>query len=859
MLKKILSFFFFSFLLFPRLSFSQNIYSEKHVLDNGLTVLISSMPTSPSVSVYGFIKSGSATEDEFLGAGISHLVEHMVFKGTEKRKVGEIPALIQSVGGTINASTNKDHIVFTVSVPYQHFDIALDVLSDMLMNATFDAEEFKKEKEVIVNEIRMHNDNPDRRLNEMIFSNVYLNHPYRHPIIGYESLFVKLTREDAIKYYKRAYAPQNMIISIAGQINPAEILEKIKKTFYGFERQMDRPRHLPVEPQQISERFLTEEYPTPLTRLAIAFQGVNVLHEDLFALDVLSSILGEGKSSRLYERLYQKEKLVYSISASNYTPMDKGFFSVNALLAEEKLEKVISVFWEEVEKIKKNVSSQELNKVKKNFLAQYILDQQTSSSVTGLQAIYEAFTGDYRFSEKYVKAVQNLKTEDIKRVAQKYLNKDFATTVVLKPQKQEKESFQGKKIATPEIQKVVLDNGIVVLLREDHTFPTVAMNLLMPGGMSQEPQELNGLANLTANLLTKGTVSKNAQQISQLMDSLGLRLSASSGRNNFGISLECVSDDFLAGLDLLEDIFKNPVFSQEELEKEKERLKAVIKSKDDSIFQATNRELRKLLFLTHPARFEAEGSLETIERITKKDAESFYFKFIDAKKIVISVFGDIDSKSIIEELRKRFGKIAKKDVTLKIFKEAPPETKREKQFFMPKDQAMLALGFQGPDMFAEDRYGVEVLTGILGSSFNGRMFQRIREKLGKAYSLGGSYSAGVDMGLIHFYILTTPENLGAVKESLLKEFEEVRSQEVPEEELNKIKEYLKGRFLLGLETNASWSSKASADEFFGLGFKNYETYSASIDKITAEAIKALAVKYLDINKSAVVLTNPKEK
>jgi len=365
------------------------------------------------------------------------------------------------------------------------------------------------------------------------------------------------------------------------------------------------------------------------------------------------------------------------------------------------------------------------------------------------------------------------------------------------------------------------------------------------------------VANLTASLLTKGTKSKNAQEIARLMDSLGSNLSGFSGKNNFGIRMECLSEDFLPALDLFEDIFKNPTFSEEELGKEKERVKAAIKAKDDSILKTTNRALKKLLFLTHPLRFESEGSLESVERIQQKDVASFYSHFINSRNMVISVFGDIKPEDVLGQLEKRFGLVKPQDISLKSFTEEPPAVQRQKRISMKKEQAMMALAFQGPNMFAQDRYGVEVLTSILGSSFDGRMFRNIREKLGKAYSLGGSYSAGVDMGLIYFYVLTTKEDLDKVESLLTAEINNLKEKEVPEEELKKIKTYLKGRFWARLETNAALVSQTSADEFFGLGFKDYKNYESAIDKITAQDIKRMAVQYLNFDKSAVVFTTPK--
>jgi zinc protease len=274
--------------------------SSKHIFDNGLTVLVSEMPSSPVVSVYALVKAGSATEGKFLGAGISHFLEHMLFKGTHGRNVGELASRIQSVGGTINAATSYDYTIYTITVPYESFDVALDILSDMLMNATMNPEEVERERKVIFGEMRLRRDDPDRILSELVFQNVYIRHPYRHPIIGYESLLAEVTPEDLVEYYRTFYTPNNIIFSVAGNIDDQTVLPKIQEAFQGFKRTRAITRNLPEEPTQISGRRYEEEYPTDLTRLSMSFSGVSLLHPDLYALDALAEILGSGRSSRLY-------------------------------------------------------------------------------------------------------------------------------------------------------------------------------------------------------------------------------------------------------------------------------------------------------------------------------------------------------------------------------------------------------------------------------------------------------------------------------------------------------------------------------------------------------------------------------
>jgi len=345
-----------SFFLFCSSSYSGERQPFKTLLDNGLTVIISEMPSSPVVSVYALVKTGSATEGKFLGTGISHFLEHMLFKGTHGRSVGELASRIQAVGGTINAATSFDYTIYTITVPYESFNVAIDILSDMLMNATMEADEVERERKVIFGEMRMRSDNPSSKLSELVFKNVYIRHPYRHPIIGYESLLAKVTGEDLVEHYQRNYTPNNIIISVAGNIDEQIILSKVKEVFKNFKRARSITRNLPIEPQQISGRRYEEEYSTKLTRLSMAFSGISLLHKDLYALDVLANILGQGRSSRLYLDIYKEKNLVHSISASDYTPIDTGIFDIDILLDLENVDTVIGEVLNNIEQIKMNVS-----------------------------------------------------------------------------------------------------------------------------------------------------------------------------------------------------------------------------------------------------------------------------------------------------------------------------------------------------------------------------------------------------------------------------------------------------------------------------------------------------------------------
>jgi len=833
----------------------------KRVLDNGLTVLVHDMPENPMVSVYALVKTGSATEGEFLGSGISHFTEHMLFKGTTKRPLGNIASEIQAVGGNINASTGKDYTIYTATVPSEFFDVALDIISDMIMNATFDPVELEKERDVILSEMRLHNDNPSRVLGEITNKTVYIRHPYQHPVIGYKTLLKNVNREDMLKYYHYHYVPNNIIISIAGGVRIEDAVPKTKKVFENFKRGMSINRNLPAEPQQISRRIYEKEYPTNLTRMSISFVSVSLLDKDLYALDVLAKILGQGNSSRLYRDLYKEKGLVYSISSSNYTPVDKGTFRVSCLLENKNVKEAIKVVWENIKKIKrKGVSVSELKKAKRQVLSDYVFTNQTSSQVAYLQAIDEAFAGDHTFSKKYVSAIRDVSNEEIIRVSKKYLIENTINIVALIPEKNK--DILGKKVKQEDrgsIEKYTLPNGLTLLLKEDHTFPIVNVRLVLKGGMVQEPPELNGIAHLMASVWRKGTKSLSANKLSEMIESKGMSLGSYSGKYSYGLEMNFLSEDLDFAINLIEDMIKRPSFEEKEIFKAKEQTLASLKSFDDSILKFSDRKLNKMLFNEHPLRLDKEGSVATIGNIQRKDIIDFYKKHTTPRNMVVSVFGDIHTDGVLRLIEKKMKILKNNDVTLNSYTQSPLSAVNEEEYVLDKQQSIIMFGFHGTEIGHKDQYGLDVLTAILGSPFSGRLFNSVRERLGEAYTLGAYSVPGKGAGSIKMYVLTSEKSIPAVKQILIDEIKKMRQEYVSAKELNDIKTYLKGNFKSRNHTIASLGFTSSLDELYGFGFDNYKKYDTYIDKVNKEEILRLSNKYLNLNNMSIVVTNPVDK
>ena len=864
-IKKILLFSVIVLVFISSVSLASMTTPSKQILENGLTVLISELPSSPVVTIYCLVKTGSAREGKFLGSGISHFIEHMFFKGTETRKVGEIPEMIQSVGGTINASTGFDHTMYTISVPADQFDVGLDVLSDMLINSTFDSVELEKEREVVVREMQLHNDNPSRQLSKMAFLNSYLVHPYRHPVIGYESIFRKLTRDDILEYYRTRYAPNNMIISIAGNIQKDEVVLKVKKAFEGFLRVRGSVPVVSPEPPQISSRRYEKEYPTDLVRLSMLFSGVRVLDDDMVALDILAKVLGQGKNSRLFLDLYKDKQIVHGIHASNFTPRDRGVFDIQAYFDDsddgKNIEDVIAGIWGNINQIKKRgILKKELDRIKKKEEADHVFDRQTAAQLSYSHALGEAFLGDPDFDEKYLKAIKELTVERLQDVARKYLLKEKITIVVLRPEKSlspEVSASSEDAVLENGVQKKVYENGMTVLIKRDSTLPLVSVRLVMKGGLRQETPETNGIFKLMQGVWTKGTDKMTANEIAEFTEERGIRLGSFAGRNSFGLSSSFLSQYVSEGMDLLFDVVSHPTFPEKEIHLVKNNMSVALKSREDSIMQDGDFLLRQRIFREHPYRMDPNGTVESLSVLDRNMIKQMFSKYVVPSNMVLSIVGDVDEDQIFGLINKTFAELSGDDVDWLDVPDVSELSFSEDVVERKKEQALVLVGFRGEDVHSANRYSLEVLLSILGSSFKGRLFEKIREESGLAYSAGGYSIPGLDKGMIKFYALTTMENAEKVKDLIFDQIEDVKMGNIEDSEIKSAKAYLKGTFVAGLETIDSLNFNIALDELYGLGFDYYLKFDELIDSVSKNDLKKTTEKYLDKDKAVVIMVLPK--
>lgn len=838
-------------------------YVSKNVLENGLTVLVKRQDPEDLVSINVKIRAGSSLEDEYLGSGISHFIEHMVFKGTKLRQSGDIEREIKSYGGFINGAVTKDLTTFHVTAPAKYFVNCLSILRDMLSNAVFDKEELAREREVISKEINLHDDEPQSLLLKTLYENAYLRHSYKYPIIGYRKKLESLTRDDLVKYYERMYVPNRIVIAAAGGVEESQVLSAIEKEFKDFREPNYKPALQDAEALQMGRRYVEKNCQTALSHLAMAFHSTSVLDKDLFALDVLSMILGAGDESRLNRSLYKDKALVYSIASWNYTARDPGLFIITASLDGSNLEKAEKEVINEIGRIKNGaLDDAELETARRMVLSSYIFSRQTVEGQANDICISEILTGDRHFSNRYVDGIQSVTKADIKRAANIYLTEDNLTVVSLVPPDFKGPQHQGPAIGQPHaagegITKEILPNGVRVLLHKDDKTPTACVTLAFFGGLLVEDEGTSGISNLTARMLLKGTQDRDEAAIRGAIESLGGTIDSFSGFNSFGLNVSVLKDDVDFALTLLSDILTRPTFPEGELEKEKNLITAMIKDEDDDMFRRGSNALRKDLFGTHPYAMRPLGEAPIIRSMNREDILNFYKTWCVANNMVLSISGDIDSKSLIDKAKGLFDRMKGREVP-RILSKGSAKTKPiiNETIRMEKTENLIMIGFKTIDIKDPDRYAFDLLSSVL-SGYSGRLYGELRDRLSLAYSLGCSQRLGLDTGYLVLYVATTKDKIQASRTALIDQIKNIRQEPVSDDEFLSAKRELIGGYKIERQTNDFMALHSALDELYGLGHDNIFKYEERIDKVRKEDLKRIAEKYLDIESRVEVIITSK--
>jgi zinc protease len=842
-------------------------------LDNGLRVYLKPVPGSPVVTTMVAYKVGSADED-LDATGLSHYLEHLMFKGTEKIKPGDIDHTTYANGGLNNAYTDTDYTIYHFDFPYDRWEAALEIEADRMRNLRIDkAHEFEQEKGAVCNELKRNEDEPWDLEQKAILPLLYgKDDPLGHPVIGQEEHVRAATADVIKKHYDKWYHPNNASLVVVGGFDPDQALAKIKKLF-GPIPKADLPERKKVTaakrkgPVQLD---MDSKFPTP--RLLFGWNAVRSSHDDFPALSVLEALLN-GRTSRLYKKLVEGEEIAVSVAAAdNNAGRFPGWFSVQLeLVKKEDRDKAEKIVLAELKKLADEpVGDAELKRARRNLMAGSVYGRE---SVHGLadDLARGVTVNDLDFLKAFLPRLLKVTAADVQRVAKTYLDPDQRVVVwsalpkaaggaAAPPGGAAKARSAPRAAPTgggdfplKDVKRVELPNGLVLLLYEDHRLPIVTASARLTRVGPYEPDDKLGVGTLTGYLLDEGTAKHTGPEIAELIENAGGSLELNSN----GGAVRVLAPDRSLGLGLLLESLTQPSFPKEAFQRNKDRLLTGIRESDAEPDAVAQKTFRAAVYGKHPLGRPGSGTVKTVEPLTPDDCAAFHKKVFVPNNTTLAVVGDFDSKEVIEEVKKLTADWKKADLPkLDLPEVTKPKEFTQKVLSMPEAaQLHFFLGHVGVRRDNPDYYKLLVLDYILGTGpgFTYRL-SKLRDREGLAYTVTGTIASSADLepGVFACYIGTDDDKFDRVKKEILEEVNRIRDEKPGAQEVEDAKNYLIGSRALEFTTDAGVASQLLNIERHHLGADYLADFKKAVSAVTPEEVQAVAKKYLDPDHAVLV-------
>ena len=826
---------------------------EKYNLSNGCTIILQEDNRSSLATIQLWVRAGSCFEGKFAGAGITHLVEHMVFKGEETSAAIRLSRQLQELGGEIDAATSKEYTYFTLTIPADNIRKAMLLMYDIITKPEFVPGELKKEKEVIIREMDLISDNPHKFLAEKYFALAYQGNPYGLSVIGRKDLFLPLTRKDVLEYYRSRYVPDNFILVLTGNFRTKEIKPLIEELWGVLSVKNPRCQCIPERPPVVGP--LREVFYKKISGayMITGFYGPDITSGDIYAMDVLAEIAGGGRDSRLAKRLRDNLGLVTGIEAWSYTPFCTGIWGVSADLIGVDWEKVKDEVNSEIYGFKgRLVGEDEISRAKKRIKSKVYSGMETTYGRAQDFGINELFTRNPEFSISYLEGISKVTGEDLKRVAKKYFTSQGQISVALLPEPPGQEAdISERQDISEEIKSIKLGNGIRVLFKNDPRIPLVTIRLAVLGGLLEE--DIPGQSYLSS----QAWLRENHDLVAEI-ESLGGEITVYSGNNSFGCAILVWKDDVAGGLNAIKGLVKNLSVSPSSIDWARRIQIEKIAQEQDSAYGYAFKMAKKIFFGENPYSNSIFGTEESVARITETDVTRFLKKHLATDNMVISVFGQIDTERTLSEIRSILGVFPRKEYfPSEEYTLARQKVNRER-ITRETEQAITILAYPGVSIYSGKRATLQLLAQVF-SGQAGRLFEHIREKAALSYSVGALDITGRIPGAVMFYMATDPLHTDEAIDCLFDEIIRIKQDGVSPEELERAKKYVMTQLQKQWESISGFSMEVTLDELYGLGYDYYLKYIEEIEGVTAEDIKAAAQDYLRDDWNTLLITGPEDK
>ncbi len=845
---------------------------HRATLANGLTVLVYRTTAAPVVAINTYVNAGYFDETDDV-VGIAHVLEHMFFKGTERRGVGEIAKATKAVGGYLNAHTIYDHTSYYAVVPSSGFAEGLDIQADAYANSVIDAGELAKELEVIIQEAKRKEDNAGAVATETLYALLHDQHRIRRWRIGREAALRTLTHDQLMAFYRNFYTPSNTILSIAGDVDVDDAMARVERLYGALPRREPVRTPGPTEPAHSGFRYTELTGDVAQTQVEFGWRTVAGTHADVPALDMVASVLSAGRASRLY-RAVRERQLAGSVSAYNYSPLEVGVFSINAECKPETATDAARAMWEQLRAVRDDgVTADELERCKRLFASRWARRLETSEGQAAYLAEWES-VGGWSKGDAYYQAFMQVTPDDVTAVAGRYLTPELAAAVVYRPERAPVVAEDAAALtallaretpaplaptpraalptpATPTGARYIREEhgvhvyhthtDIPILVRVRHGAAITYAGVYAAGGAIQEMPSHAGISLLAARSTVKGTATRSAVQIAETSELLGGSISSSVGAETFGWSTSVPRANTMAAIALLADVVQHASLSDESIETERTALLSDIAQLRDDMYRYPMRLVNARAFTNHPYGKPASGTDASVRAITPAEVRDWYHRTLLHAPFVIGVVGDVDPAEVAAAVASEFTALTTAEYT-PVAPPVWPEGIIENVEHRDKAQTALALAFPSPSRSDNDRFAAQVLSTI-ASGLGGRFFDELRDRQSLAYTVHAFASEHHLAGMFVSYIATSPELEDVARKGLLLEFDKLRNAPVTDDELTRAKRYILGMHDIRQERGGSVLGDIIDAWLSGSGLHELDDYTAKIESVTAESIQRLAQRY----------------
>ncbi|MDQ6887285.1 MAG: insulinase family protein [Gemmatimonadota bacterium] len=848
---------------------------HRTLLPNGLTVLLRRDDSAPVVAIVTHVKAGYFDETDDV-VGIAHVLEHMFFKGTRTRGVGEISRETKAAGGYLNAGTIYDYTSYYTVLPSSGLSKGLEIQADAYSDSLIEGSELAKELEVIIQEAKRKTDNPTAVTVETLYELLHDRHRMRRWRIGREPGLRALTREALIAFYRNFYRPSTTILAVVGDIDLDDTLRLVERLYGGIADAPVRRSPGPIESDAVGFRYRELAGDVGQTQLAMGWRTQAAMHPDSTLLDLAGTVLGSGRASRLY-RAVRERKLASSVSAYNYTPTEVGVFLVTSEGPPERAAEAVRAIWSQLASLRDGgVERDELWRARRLYESRWIRRLETMEGQASYLAEWEAL-GDWKLGDRYLERLLTASEEQVTAAMRRYLVPDRAAIALYRPAAQpaiasDAEAMRrmldhavGEPLPVPpprlarsspaashsavfereegRVRVYRTRHGVPVLLARKRGAPLAHVGVYALGGASEEPAEFAGLTTLLTRTALKGTARRTASQIAEDAELLGGSLSSSAGPESFGWTISVPAVHAVAALELLADVVQHPTLAEQMLDTERALAISELAMIRDDMYRYPLRLLAEAAFPGHPYGVPASGTESSLERIDATRLREWHRTRVLQAPAVIVIVGDLDDAGISGTIAASFDELRVAPAT-PVPPPAWPTGPVERIESRDKAQTALALAFPAPDRSDDDRFAAHLIASV-ASGLGGRFFEELRDKQSLAYTVTAFATQRRRAGMFVSYIATSPEKESTARRGLLAEFDKLRSGEVSPRELAQAQEYAVGSHAIRQQSGAAVLSDVLDSWLFGRSLAELDMYEERVRAVTAARMLEVAQRYFD--------------